>query len=338
MATRNLTSKFDSIRSQIHSGSKRPRDFDSGSLLSDSDMSSDSTLESGRGLGLGSEMPPEWVDINDSIHSDLTKIKDSIRSLQKLHTQRLKVTFGDEVIAEQEREIEILTQEITRLLKKCENNVKKIAFVGNSGQLSSQERSVRLNVMRAVATDIQNQSKVFRTCQKDFLKNLREQETSGSEFGFDDSSDSRAVLADEDALDRGLNKEQEQALEELNARASEREKEIIKVAQSINELAQLFKELNVLVIEQGTILDRIDYNVEQATTKVNQGVKHLEEADEHSKKMYTLKAIICLAIVIIILIIVLIVKKGGFSGSSSSDNNNNGGGGTSTAGFYYGGQ
>ena len=35
--------------------------------------------------------------------------------MQKLHAARLKVSFGDEVIAEQEREIEILTQEITRV-------------------------------------------------------------------------------------------------------------------------------------------------------------------------------------------------------------------------------
>ena len=79
MATRNLTSKFDSIRSQLHSGTKRPRDFDGGknSLLGDS--SSSDAVESGRGLGLGAdqEMPPEWVDITDAIHADTNKVKES---------------------------------------------------------------------------------------------------------------------------------------------------------------------------------------------------------------------------------------------------------------------
>jgi len=312
MATRNLTSKFDSIRSQLHSGTKRPRDYDGGknSLLADSSASD--AVESGRGLGLGTEqeMPPEWVDITDSIHADTNKVKESIRTLQKLHAARLKVSFGDEVIAEQEREIEILTQEITRLLKKCENNVKKIAVVGNTGKLSQQERSVRLNVMRSLATELQTHSKTFRTAQKDFLKQLREQESSGSSFSFGgEDTDSKAVLADEDAMDRGFSHEQEQALEEMNERASEREKEIIKVAQSINELAQLFKELNVLVIEQGTILDRIDYNIEQTSVKVKQGVQELEKADEYSKKMYTLKCILCLLLLIIILIVVLVATK-----------------------------
>ena len=163
--------------------------------------------------------------------------------------------------------------------------------------------------MRSLAQELQNHSKTFRTAQKDFLKNLRDQETSGSSFGFDDAGDSKAVLNDEDALDRGFSREQELQLEHMNEQANEREKEIIKVAQSINELAQLFKELNVLVIEQGTILDRIDYNIEQTKSRVQQGVQELEKADEYSKKMLTLKCILALLLVIIILVIVLVAKK-----------------------------
>ena len=40
------------------------------------------------------------------------------------------------------------------------------------------------------------------------------------------------------------------------------------VAESVNDLADIFKEIQVLVIDQGTVLDRIDYNIEQAASKV----------------------------------------------------------------------
>lgn len=42
-----------------------------------------------------------------------------------------------------------------------------------------------------------------------------------------------------------------------------RDQEIQHIARSIEELSQIFKELAVLVIDQGTVLDRIDFNMEQ---------------------------------------------------------------------------
>ena len=44
----------------------------------------------------------------------------------------------------------------------------------------------------------------------------------------------------------------------------------------MNDLATIFKDLSVLVVEQGTILDRIDYNVQEAKENVIEGNKHLE--------------------------------------------------------------
>lgn len=140
MATRNLTSKFESLRAQLRGG-KRRVDDGSGGLLSGA-RSDDFDSESS--TGIPTSLPPEWVDIVDSIHKDTNSVKDSIRTLQRLHAARLKVSFGDNVIAEQERDIEILTQEITRLLRRSEQSVKKIAVVGNTGKLSPQEK-VRFN-------------------------------------------------------------------------------------------------------------------------------------------------------------------------------------------------
>lgn len=50
---------------------------------------------------------------------------------------------------------------------------------------------------------------------------------------------------------------------------AERDEEIRKIAESIQELSTIFKELAVLVIDQGTILDRIDFNMEQVLIKTS---------------------------------------------------------------------
>lgn len=107
-------------------------------------------------------------------------------------------------------------------------------------------------------------------------------------------------------------------LQEFEQNADERHQEIVKIAQSINDLATLFRELNVLVIEQGTILDRIDYNIEQTLVKVQKGTQELVIADKYSRKNRSMKCIILLAFICLILIIILIAKHSGGSDDSTA--------------------
>jgi syntaxin 16 len=44
---------------------------------------------------------------------------------------------------------------------------------------------------------------------------------------------------------------------------------------NISELGIIFRDLNVLVVEQGTILDRIDYNIECAVEHTGKAVDKL---------------------------------------------------------------
>ena len=56
---------------------------------------------------------------------------------------------------------------------------------------------------------------------------------------------------------------------EQNSRAIvQRDEEIRNIVESIAELGTIFKDLGNLIADQGTILDRIDYNMEQTLVKV----------------------------------------------------------------------
>lgn len=307
MTTRNVTKKFESFRSQFKaSSSATSRDWEQSdgksALLSDSHHSSDTTST---GITLTHTLPPKWVDIVDEIHDHFTQIRDSMNTLQDAHASRLRVSFGNDE-SEQERAIDAATQRTTSLLKSAENKIKQIALMGSAEELPQAEKIVRLNVMRNLGNELNGLSKTYRSNQKQFLNNLKSQQQVGSDI-FQEVSDNKNMNFD-DALDQGLSEEQLMALREIEERSDEREREIIHLAQSINDLASLFQELSVLVIEQGTILDRIDYNVEQTLVKVQEGNVELRKADDYSKKSLALKCILVLLLIIIIECVILAIK------------------------------
>jgi hypothetical protein len=57
-----------------------------------------------------------------------------------------------------------------------------------------------------------------------------------------------------------------------------RDRELTEIAKSIASLAELFKDLSVLVIDQGTLLDSVEYNIEQTAVEVEEAVKELSVA------------------------------------------------------------
>lgn len=74
------------------------------------------------------------------------------------------------------------------------------------------------------------------------------------------------------------------------------------------ELLQVMKDLSVLVIDQGTILDRIDYNMEQTVMKVEEGVHQLERAEKKQKQSALVICIMLLLVMIVLMLLALIFK------------------------------
>lgn len=61
-----------------------------------------------------------------------------------------------------------------------------------------------------------------------------------------------------------------------DAAIEQREREINDIAKGIIELSDIFRELQSMVIDQGTMLDRIDYNIERMGTEVKAADKELK--------------------------------------------------------------
>lgn len=97
--------------------------------------------------------------------------------------------------------------------------------------------------------------------------------------------------------------------EENSKMAEHREQEVTKIVKSIVDLHDIFKDLAGMVQEQGTVLDRIDYNVEQTQTKVSEGFRQLQRAEVYQRKNRKMYCITVLAGVTVLMMALLIFTK-----------------------------
>lgn len=101
---------------------------------------------------------------------------------------------------------------------------------------------------------------------------------------------------------------QQRVLHSNDAVIAQREREIEDIAQGIIELSDLFRDLQTMVIDQGTVLDRIDYNVERMNTDVKGAERELKVASGYQKKTTKRKIILLLLLIVAGLFILLLIK------------------------------
>ena len=121
---------------------------------------------------------------------------------------------------------------------------------------------------------------------------------------FGDSSQKR----DEFLNDGGAMMDLADVVDEEESQQRHRSKEIKHLVGNINDLAVLFKELSILVVEQGTILDRIDYNIETAHKDVKQAVVHIENTVKIEKSTRAKSVLVCLLVGIMVCLVLIIFK------------------------------
>ncbi|CAI0459709.1 unnamed protein product [Linum tenue] len=249
-------------------------------------------------------LPPAWVDISEDIAANVQRARTKMAELAKAHAKALMPSFGDG--KEDQRTIEGLTHEITGLIKKSEKKLQRLSAGG-----PTEDSNIRKNVQRSLATDLQNLSMELRKKQSTYLKRLRQQKEGQDGVDLEmNLNGNRSRIDDEDGLDDMAFSDLQMArVKKTEAFTAEREREIQQVVESVNELAQIMKDLSVLVIDQGTIVDRIDYNVQNVATTVEEGLKQLQKAERSQKQGGMVMCATVLVIMCFIMLVLLILKE-----------------------------
>ncbi|KAM1051777.1 hypothetical protein FF1_033326 [Malus domestica] len=248
-------------------------------------------------------LPPAWVDLSEEVAANVQRARVKMAELTKAHAKALMPSFGDG--KEDQRLIESLTQEITNLIRKSEKRLQRLSAAG-----PSEDSNVRKNVQRSLATDLQTLSMDLRKKQSTYLKRLRQQ-TEGQD-GDDlemNLNGSTSRMDGDDLDDMMFNERQMAKIKKNEAFTAEREREIQQVVESVNELAQIMKDLSVLVIDQGTIVDRIDYNIQNVASTVDEGLKQLQKAERTQKQGGMVMCATVLVIMCFVMLVLLILKE-----------------------------
>ncbi|KAJ3960263.1 t-SNARE affecting a late Golgi compartment protein 2 [Colletotrichum tropicale] len=265
-------------------------------------------------------LPPRWADVSDEITDLLADIATRSQALERLHQKHVLPGFNDEDTKKaEEREIETLTQQITKGFHDCHRCIQKVEQMvresKQSGTITSAEETMAKNIQISLASRVQEASALFRKKQK-----LRGMSGLGGGVASTDrgstpqpsSSYMDPSMLESDA-DRSFSQStlqatQQKLLQSNDTAITQREREIEDIAQGIIELADIFRDLQNMVIDQGTMLDRIDYNVERMATDVKGAEKELVVAAGYQKKTTKRKIILLLLIIIAGLIILLVIK------------------------------
>jgi len=336
-AYRNLTDKFVRYRERARQtfglgGASSPRAREAASTrLLEAAIGSSSSMglggEEGAGLdGLSASLPPAWVDFSDEAQGDIVLIKEKMKELAAAHSKALLPNFDDAATEGEDRVVEVLTQDITRLVKRCEGRLlRRGDGGGGASKRGKQDDRVVKNVQRKLATELTRLSQVFRKSQKEYLRRLKQQNDRGpgaagvdDVFGFAASGsgsggggwgDDGGGASGRDAYDPGFTEQQLQRVDRSEAMTFERDAEVVKILESVNDLAGVMKDLSVLVIDQGTILDRIDYNLEQVSATVEEGRKQLTKAEKHQKNSRMIICIYFLMVAVAVMLVIVVIQK-----------------------------
>jgi syntaxin 16 len=291
-------------------------------------------------------LPPSWYDTVENTKYTISKIAMKMTELEALHKKLLRPDFVEK--SNDEIQMEVLGQEIAKLISIAHKNILNIKSHQFTTS-SNLERKLIENIVRGLIVILQNQTAAFRGEQNSYLKQINSLEEYTNEFfdslNFNGTSNEEPAsktsvhtfdnflkptsssifnqsqlddLENDDRLDEYFQIKPNQKLSQRqllqfeidNTKTMEiREKEVLGIVKSIVDLNQIYKDLSHMVEEQGTILDRIDYNVESTQTKVYEGYKQLQKAERYQRANRKMYCIFMLSMTTLFLLILLIIVK-----------------------------
>ena len=241
--------------------------------------------------------------------------------LQASQEKRLMTQFNIEEQKALSRNIKKISYQLNKDLKNLEKNLQ--IYTSSDNLLESDESESATNYLQYQIKENMNQnlisqffifSKKFKLNQEVYTQKCKEllieddedDKEKGNLYEMNEISTTNSEVNDN--MQKADNDQNFLMKEEPDILLQERDIELDKICKGVNNLHEMFKDMNILVNEQGTILDRIDYNIDIGYDNVSKGKKKLHEANESRKGSCFRNAIMFLMLFIFIESMIILNK------------------------------
>jgi syntaxin 16 len=242
--------------------------------------------------------------------------------LQSSQEKRLMTQFNIDEQKSLSRNIKKITYQLNKDLKNLEKNLQIYTSSDNCIENDDSENStnflqyqIKENMNQNLISQFYIFSKKFKLNQEIYSQKCKELLIEDNDE--DDKEKSNLYEMNEisttnsdgnDNIQKIDNDKNFLMKEEPNILLKERDNELDKIVKGVSNLHEMFKDMTILVNEQGTILDRIDYNIDIGYDNVSRGKKKLHEANE-SKKGSCFRNAIMLLMLFVFIESMLILNK-----------------------------
>eukprot|EP01088_Endostelium_zonatum_P011950 TRINITY_DN26108_c0_g1_i1.p1 TRINITY_DN26108_c0_g1~~TRINITY_DN26108_c0_g1_i1.p1 ORF type:complete len:392 (-),score=93.39 TRINITY_DN26108_c0_g1_i1:44-1219(-) len=266
------------------------------------------------GLSRASQVMPKgddlpWVrivkDIRDDFYSVQVLMKELAREYQTVY---LMPTYEDKM---EEDNVEKISTSVTGGLLSIRNRINSInKYKSKDPQDYTQDDIILSNVQANLNLQLQDITDAFNKIQRSYVNQMERRATQAKDT---ENSDpirdlEESAMQDFTLIDDGFTESQKWQADHMEKDIDIYTKDIKQLHRSITQLVEMFNDLHTQVIEQGTLIDRIDYTIKNVQYTVKEAVVQTKKAEEEQKKTGQKMLLLLLLIAIFGLIIFIMIR------------------------------
>ena len=206
---------------------------------------------------------PKYMQLYEECNNILKDFDIEFNKLKEEQQKRIVPNFNETESKLITQNIQMISSKMTQQLKKCKQLAKELKI---QLSLSDLDENVKINMYQNLLNRLAETTRALQINEEMQLQKY--QEFNGVEDSFFNFNNYDSIETNQTQNFKSID------TKKLDVN-KERNKEIDQIVKTVNELKEIFMDVSELVIAQGTILDRIDYNTYQTRHNIRRGNKEM---------------------------------------------------------------